>query len=159
MSREHGFGKSYHHLDDVGKRLDSVKDLEFLAKHLIETGVAKEDQLAVMGASYGGYMTLSALVHSPDYWTCGFDNVGMSDLETFLENTADYRRAHRESEYGTLENDREDLRRVSPIHRIENIKAPLMVIHGANDPRVPVTEAEQIVARLKNRKYGALPAL
>ena len=75
----------------------------------------------------------------------------MSDLETFLENTADYRRAHRESEYGTLENDREDLRRVSPIHRIENIKAPLMVIHGANDPRVPVTEAEQIVARLKEQ--------
>lgn len=146
-----GFGKTYHHLDDVDKRLDSVKDIAALAEHLIETGITEAGQLAVMGASYGGYMTLSALVHAPEYWACGCDIVGMSDLETFLENTADYRRAHRSSEYGTLEHDRETLRRVSPIHKIEQIKAPLMVIHGANDPRVPVTEAEQIVERLREQ--------
>lgn len=146
-----GFGKTYHHLDDVEKRLDSVKDIAALAEHLIEYGIAEAGQLAVMGASYGGYMTLSALVHAPEYWACGCDIVGMSDLETFLENTADYRRAHRSSEYGTLEHDRETLRRVSPIHKIEAIQAPLMVIHGANDPRVPVTEAEQIVERLREQ--------
>ena len=75
----------------------------------------------------------------------------MSDLETFLENTAEYRRAHRESEYGTLAHDRETLRRVSPIHKVDRITAPLMVIHGANDPRVPVSEADQIVASLEKR--------
>jgi dipeptidyl aminopeptidase/acylaminoacyl peptidase len=75
----------------------------------------------------------------------------MSNLETFLENTAPYRRSHREGEYGSLASHRDVLRRVSPIHNADRITAPLMVIHGANDPRVPVSEAEQIVANLENR--------
>ena len=104
-----------------------------------------------MGASYGGYMTLASITNYPKLWAAAIDTVGMSDLETFLENTAEYRRAHRESEYGSLARDRETLRRVSPIHKVDQIEAPLMVIHGANDPRVPVSEADQIVASLEKR--------
>ena len=146
-----GYGKRYHHLDDVEKRLDSVHDVECLVKHLIESGIADPRRIAVMGASYGGYMTLASIANYPHLWAAAVDTVGMSNLETFLENTAEYRRAHRESEYGSLARDRETLRRVSPIHKVDQITAPLMVIHGANDPRVPVSEADQIVERLKNR--------
>ena len=146
-----GYGKEYHHLDDVEKRLDSVADVACLVQHLIDTDVADPDRVAIMGASYGGYMTLASITNYPDLWAAAIDTVGMSDLETFLENTAEYRRSHRESEYGTLAHDRETLRRVSPIHKVDQIVAPLMVIHGANDPRVPVSEADQIVASLENR--------
>ncbi len=146
-----GYGKKYHHLDDVEKRLDSVHDVACLVEHLIQTGVARPESIAVMGASYGGYMTLASITNYPKLWAAAIDTVGMSDLETFLENTAEYRRAHRESEYGSLARDRETLRRVSPIHKVDQIEAPLMVIHGANDPRVPVSEADQIVASLEKR--------
>lgn len=146
-----GYGKKYHHLDDVEKRLDSVHDVACLVSHLVESKIADPKKVAVMGASYGGYMTLASITNYPDLWAAAVDTVGMSDLETFLENTAEYRRAHRESEYGTLAHDRETLRRVSPIHKVDEITAPLMVIHGANDPRVPVSEADQIVASLKKR--------
>ena len=146
-----GYGKTYHHLDDIEKRLDSVRDAAALNKHLSEVGIADADKIAVMGTSYGGYMTLSCVAQNPDLWCAGVDTVGMSNLETFLENTAEYRRAHRESEYGSLANHREILREVSPIHKVNDITAALMVVHGANDPRVPVGEAEQIVASLRNR--------
>lgn len=146
-----GYGKDYHHLDDVEKRLDSVADAAALAKHLVADGIALQDKIAVMGVSYGGYMTLACITHYPELWAAAVDTVGMSNLETFLENTADYRRAHRESEYGSLEHHREVLRKVSPMHKVDKITAPLMVVHGANDPRVPVGEAEQIVASLRGR--------
>lgn len=146
-----GYGKTYVHLDDVEKRLDSVHDVACLVEHLVKTGVADPGRIAVMGASYGGFMTLSCVARYPELWAAGVDTVGMSNLETFLENTAEYRRAHRESEYGTLAHDRETLRRVSPIFKVDQITAPMMVIHGANDPRVPVSEAEQIVASLRSR--------
>ncbi|MCI8567519.1 MAG: S9 family peptidase [Lachnospiraceae bacterium] len=146
-----GYGKKYHHLDDVEKRLDSVHDVACLVEHLIDAGIAAPGRIAVMGASYGGYMTLASITNYPDLWAAAIDTVGMSDLETFLENTAEYRRAHRESEYGSLAEHREVLRRVSPIHKVDRIVAPLMVIHGANDPRVPVSEADQIVESLEKR--------
>ena len=146
-----GYGKTYHHLDDVEKRLDSVHDIDALVQHLIDTGVADEKAIAVMGMSYGGFMTLSCAARYPDRWACAVDTVGMYNLESFLENTAPYRRSHRETEYGTLEHDRETLRRVSPIAKIDDLTTHLMVIHGANDPRVPVTETEQVVQKLRNK--------
>jgi dipeptidyl aminopeptidase/acylaminoacyl peptidase len=79
------------------------------------------------------------------------DIVGISDLVTFLENTSDYRRAHREREYGSLARDREFLADASPLRHADSIRAPLFVIHGRNDPRVPVTEAEQLVSNLSSR--------
>jgi dipeptidyl aminopeptidase/acylaminoacyl peptidase len=96
-------------------------------------------------------MVLAGLAFQPDLWAAGVDIVGISDLVTFLENTSDYRRAHREREYGSLERDREFLAEASPLRHADSIRAPLFVIHGRNDPRVPVTEAEQLVANLSRR--------
>jgi len=104
-----------------------------------------------MGGSYGGVMTLAALTHYPDLWAAGVNIVGIANFETFLENTGAYRRKLRESEYGSLEHDREFFREISPIWHVDKIKAPLFVIHGANDPRVPVGEARQIVDAIKAR--------
>ena len=113
-----------------------------------------------MGGSYGGFMTLAAVTTYPDLWAAGVDIVGIANFVTFLENTGPWRRKLREAEYGSLEADADFLREISPIHHVERITAPLMVIHGANDPRVPVGEAEQIVASLRARAApGRIPAL
>ena len=144
-----GYGKTYTHLDDVEKRLDSVKDIGSLVAYLVDSGIADKDRMAVTGMSYGGFMTLSCATRLPDLWCCAIDTVGMYNLETFLENTAEYRRAHRETEYGSLAHHRQILREVSPIAKVHDIQAPLMVIQGRNDPRVPAEEAEQVVGTLR----------
>lgn len=147
-----GFGKEFGHLDDVGKRLDSVSDMvdvvAFLRKHVPRIDA---DRVALYGGSYGGYMVLAGLTEHPDLFAAGVSVVGIANFETFLEKTGPWRRAIREAEYGSLEKDRELLRRISPIHKVDKIKAPLLVIHGKNDPRVPFFEAEQIVAALQKR--------
>ncbi len=141
-----GYGKAYTHLDDVRLRMDSVKDLAHAAYWLKRRG---HGRVAVMGGSYGGFMVLAALTEYPGLWSAGVDIVGIANLVTFLENTGSYRRALREPEYGSLEEDREFLEAISPIHKADDIAVPLMVIHGKNDPRVPVGEAEQIVERVR----------
>lgn len=146
-----GYGKTYSHLDNVGKRMDSVADLAYAARWLKEQSDIDGDRLVVLGGSYGGFMVLSALSTYSDLWAAGVDIVGISNFVTFLENTSEYRRAHREAEYGSLEGDREFLESISPIKHVDEIRAPLIVIHGANDPRVPLSEAEQLVEALSAR--------
>ena len=143
-----GYGRTYHHLDDVELRLDSVSDLAALARAL---GAGAGTPVGVMGGSYGGYMTMAAITEHPELWACAVNIVGIVNFVTFLERTGAYRRALREAEYGSLEHDRPFLESISPIRKIERIACPLMVIHGANDPRVPVGEAEQVVAALRAR--------
>lgn len=144
-----GYGKSYMALDDVEKRLDSVKDIVALHDHIAGMSDMDAAKIALFGGSYGGFMVLACMAFHPRLWVAGVDIVGIVNFITFLENTAAYRRALREAEYGSLENNKELLKRISPIHSIERIEAPLLLIHGANDPRVPLSEAEQVVARLK----------
>ncbi len=144
-----GYGKSFSDLDDVGKRLDSVRDLAEGAEWLMAQGYALPGRVAVTGGSYGGYMTLAALAFHPDLWACGVDLVGISNLRTFLANTGSWRRAIRAAEYGDPERDGAVLDAASPIHKVGNIKAPLMVIQGANDPRVPQSEADQMVEAIR----------
>jgi dipeptidyl aminopeptidase/acylaminoacyl peptidase len=146
-----GYGKAYSRLDDVEKRMDSVADLAHAARWLREQPGIDGKRLALYGGSYGGFMVLSAMTTYPDLWAAGVDVVGIGNFVTFLENTSAYRRAHREAEYGSLERDRDFLQRISPIHHVDQIAAPLMVVHGANDPRVPLSEAEQIVQALRAR--------
>ena len=112
---------------------------------------ADPKRTALWGGSYGGYMVLSGVAFQPELWAAGVDIVGIASLVTFLENTSDYRRAIREREYGSLADDREFLVSASPITYLDDIVAPLFVIHGANDPRVPLSEAEQIKAALDER--------
>lgn len=145
-----GYGKRYASLDDTTRRLDSVKDLAAIHRWLDSAGFSSE-RAALYGGSYGGYMVLAGVAFQPELWAAGIDIVGISDLVTFLENTSPYRRAFREREYGSLEKDREFLESASPLGKVEEIRAPLFVIHGENDPRVPVGEARQLVASLERR--------
>jgi Tol biopolymer transport system component/dienelactone hydrolase len=146
-----GYGRAYSQLDDVEKRMDSVADLAWAVHWLRDSGVADARRIAVLGGSYGGFMVLAALTSYPDLWAAGIDIVGIANFVTFLENTGAWRRYLRECEYGSLERDRAFLESISPIHKVDRIRAPLMVIHGANDPRVPIGEAEQIVASVRQR--------
>ncbi|MEZ3144571.1 prolyl oligopeptidase family serine peptidase [Halobaculum sp. MBLA0143] len=146
-----GYGRAYSHLDDVEKRMDSVEDLKAGAEWLHDHPSVDPDRIAVMGGSYGGFMVLSAMTEYPELWAAGVDIVGIANFVTFLENTGDWRRSLREAEYGSLEDDREFLESVSPINSVDQIDAPLFVLHGENDPRVPVGEAEQIVEELRGR--------
>lgn len=146
-----GYGKEYSHLDDKAKRLDAVKDVEYAVRWLRSREDVAGDRIAVYGRSYGGFMTLASLVFYPDLWAAGVDMVGIANFVSFLERTGPWRRTHREAEYGELENDREMLERISPMNHIDKIVAPLLVVHGRNDPRVPLFEAEQIVKALKSR--------
>ncbi len=146
-----GYGKAYASLDDVEKRMDSVADLGHAARWLKGQPDVDGDRLAIYGRSYGGFMVLSAVATYPDLWAAAVDVVGISNWVTFLENTSGYRRAHREAEYGSLATDREFLRTISPIHQVDRMVTPMLVIHGANDPRVPVSETEQMAAALAQR--------
>jgi dipeptidyl aminopeptidase/acylaminoacyl peptidase len=145
-----GYGKRFAALDDVERRLDSVADLGAIHDWLASVGLDR-DRAALWGGSYGGYMVLAGLAFQPERWAAGVDIVGISDLVTFLEHTSPYRRAAREREYGSLVSHRKVLEEASPLRRVDAIRAPLFVIHGANDPRVPLSEAEQLVASLGAR--------
>jgi len=146
-----GYGRTYHHLDDVRLRLDSVRDLEGLHAWITAQPDLDEKRAVLYGGSYGGYMVLAGLTFQPDLWAAAVDIVGISSLVTFLENTSAWRRQFREREYGSLEHDREFLHEVSPMTHIDNLRAPLFIIHGENDPRVPVSEARQIAAVLAEK--------
>lgn len=146
-----GYGKRWVSLDDVELRLDSVADLAALHAWLPEIGL-DPNRSALWGGSYGGYMVLAGVTMQPELWAAGVDIVGISSLVTFLENTSAYRRAYREREYGTLAHDRDFLVEASPITYLDQLRAPLFVIHGANDPRVPLSEAKQIAEALAARQ-------
>jgi dipeptidyl aminopeptidase/acylaminoacyl peptidase len=147
-----GYGNKYRSLDDLDLRMDSVADLKSAVKWLVSSGRADAGRIAVMGGSYGGFMTLAALTTYPDLWAAGVDIVGIANWVSFLENTGPWRRKLREAEYGSLENHRDLLERISPLRSADQIRAPLMVLHGANDPRVPIREAEQIVEAVRSRE-------
>ena len=112
------------------------------------------DRILVTGGSYGGHMTLAVATYFPERIRCAVDIVGMSNLVTFLENTESYRRDLRRVEYGDERDPkmREFMLKIAPLNNTEKIKKPLFVIQGKNDPRVPASEAEQMVAAI--RKHG-----
>jgi len=142
-----GYGVRYMNLDDVERRMDAVADLDWGVEWLLGRDDVDGERIVAYGGSYGGFMVLAALTEYPERWAAGVDVVGIANFVTFLENTGEWRREHREAEYGSLAEDREFLESISPVNRIERIRAPLLVLHGANDPRVPVEEAEQIAAK------------
>lgn len=146
-----GYGKAYSHLDDVRKRQDSVKDMAAAVDYLKKTGQIDPRRIAVMGGSYGGFMTLAGLTSYPELFAAGVDVVGIANYITFLEKTSSYRRANRAAEYGDPDKDRDFLVQVSPINKADKIVAPLMILQGANDPRVPQNEADQMAAAIRAR--------
>ena len=144
-----GYGRRYYSLDDKELRWDSVLDGCEAGRHLRRERYATA--LAPMGGSYGGFMTLAVLVQDPDLWDAAVELVGIADWHTFFKNTSGWRRAVRASEYGDPETaEGEFLAEFSPLRRAHLIRAPLLVIHGRNDVRVPVGEAEQIAEAAKD---------
>ena len=149
-----GYGKSYLLLDNGFKREDTVKDIGKLLDWIETRPELDASRVAVIGGSYGGYMVLAAMTHFNDRIRACIDIVGISNFVTFLENTKDYRRDLRRTEYGDERDPqmREFLEKISPNNHAEKITKPIFIAQGQNDPRVPVTEAEQMVAEI--RKNG-----
>ncbi len=142
-----GYGKRYVKMDNGRLRESSVRDIGALLDWIAEQPDLDATRVAVYGGSYGGYMVLASLTHFSDRLRAGVDIVGISNFVTFLENTQDYRRDLRRVEYGDERDPemRAFLQSISPNRNVERIRVPLLVAQGQNDPRVPVTESEQIV--------------
>ena len=147
-----GYGKEYLSLDNGFKREDSVKDIGALLDWIETQPHLDSNRVAVYGGSYGGYMVLASAVHYSDRLKAAVDIVGISNFVTFLKNTKDYRRDLRRVEYGDERNpDMEAfLQNISPNNNVDQIQVPMFVVQGENDPRVPVTEAEQVVKSLRD---------
>jgi len=144
-----GYGRRYTHLDDVRGRMDTVQDAKFALRHVLEKYPIDKSKVVAWGGSYGGFMVLACLYTNPGMWAAGVDIVGISNFVTFLKNTGSWRRKLRIAEYGDPEADKEFLEGISPNNNAHLIKSPLFIIHGTNDPRVPIGEAEQIAEILK----------
>ncbi len=155
-----GYGRHFHMLDDYKNRWHSVKDGYLVAKWLVEQKYATAGKIATYGGSYGGFMSIACLLEDSlqvksgkeRLFGAGIDVVGIVNLKTFLEQTADYRRKLREVEYGPL-SDEAFLKSVSSIHQIDEIAVNLMIAHGLNDPRVPVGEAMQLAVAMQRRGF------
>jgi len=149
-----GYGKTYLQLDNWYNRENSVKDIGGLIEWIEKQPDLDKNRIAVTGGSYGGYMVLASMIHFNDKIRCGVDIVGISNFVTFLNNTADFRRDLRRVEYGDerIPEMKEFLIKISPTTNAHKITKPLFVVQGLNDPRVPYTEAEQIVEAV--RKNG-----
>jgi dipeptidyl aminopeptidase/acylaminoacyl peptidase len=148
-----GYGKTFLVMDNGYKREDSVKDIGAFIDWARTEEAFDPDRIGVVGGSYGGYMVLASMIHFDDRLRCGVDIVGISNFLTFLKNTQDYRRDLRRAEYG---DERQPdmakfLEEISPTTRVDRLKKPLFVVQGKNDPRVPVTEAEQMVKALRDQ--------
>jgi len=146
-----GYGKTFTKLDNGFLRQDSYKDINALFDWIPTRPDLDADRVAVTGGSYGGHMTLAVSTFYSDRIRCSIDIVGMSNLVTFLEHTEAYRRDLRRVEYGDERDPkmREFLERIAPMNNLDKIRKPMMVVAGKNDPRVPVSESDQIVAGLK----------
>ena len=148
-----GYGKTFLTLDNGFQREDSVKDIGALLDWVEKDARLDRQRTAVIGGSYGGYMVLACMTHYSPRLRCGVDVVGISSFLTFLKNTQDYRRDLRRVEYGDERDPKmaEFLERISPMASVKNISKPLFVVQGKNDPRVPVTEAEQMVKAIRDQ--------
>jgi dipeptidyl aminopeptidase/acylaminoacyl peptidase len=147
-----GFGRRFVNADNLDKRFVALTDVRAAVTHLVEAGIADAGRVGCMGRSYGGYLTLVALSRFAELFAVGVDVCGMVDLQTFYANTEPWIAEAAYSKYGHPERDADLLRRLSPIHHIDELRAPLLVVHGANDTNVPLHEAEQVAAALDARR-------
>jgi dipeptidyl aminopeptidase/acylaminoacyl peptidase len=146
-----GFGKRFVNLDNGERRFDGVRDIKVCTDYLVAQGLADPRRLGITGGSYGGYMTMAGVTEFPDLFAAGANLFGIVNFATFFRHSEPWMAAISTVEYGDPATQGELLARLSPIHKLDRVKAALMVQHGANDTNVPVVEAEQIVERLKAR--------
>lgn len=146
-----GFGKKFVNLDNGPLRVEGVKDIKDCVDALVAQKIADPKRIGIMGGSYGGYMTLAGLTEYPGLFAAGADLYGIANFETFFAHTEPWMAAISTVEYGDPVRQKDLLASLSPIHKIDRIKAPTLVLHGANDTNVPVVEAQQVVDTLKKR--------
>ncbi len=156
-----GFGKTFVNLDNGALRFDGIRDIESTVSFVTQAGLADADRIGIMGGSYGGYMVMAGLTEYPELFAAGANLFGIVNFETFFANTEPWMAAISTVEYGDPVNEKELLEQLSPIHKLDKVVAPTIVLHGANDTNVPVVEAEQVVDNLKQRgipvKYVLFP--
>jgi dipeptidyl aminopeptidase/acylaminoacyl peptidase len=146
-----GFGKRFVNLDNGPLRFEGVKDIKDCVDYLVTNRIADAKRIGITGGSYGGYMTMAGLTEYPEMFAAGVDLFGIVNFMTFFQHTEPWMAAISTIEYGDPATQKEMLDRLSPIYKLDRIKAATMVQHGANDTNVPVIEAEQIVKTLKDR--------
>jgi dipeptidyl aminopeptidase/acylaminoacyl peptidase len=146
-----GFGKRFVNLDNGPLRFEGIKDLKDCVDYLVTNRIAEPASVGITGGSYGGYMTMVGVTFYPDLFAAGVNLFGMVNFFTFFEHTEPWMAAVSTTEYGDPKTEADLLRDLSPLGKLDRIKTPLMVQHGANDTNVPVVEAEQIVESLKRR--------
>jgi dipeptidyl aminopeptidase/acylaminoacyl peptidase len=146
-----GFGKKFVNLDNGELRVNGVKDIKACVDYLVNNHLADPKRIGITGGSYGGYMTMAGLTEYPDLFAAGVDLFGIVNFITFFQHTQPWMAAISKVEYGDPDTQKEMLDKLSPIYKLDRIKAATMVQHGANDTNVPVIEAEQIVKTLKDR--------
>ena len=149
-----GFGRKFWEMSFKEWGQTMQNDVTDGVEWLIDQGISDPDRIGIFGASYGGYVVLAGLAFTPDLYACGVDYVGVSSLFTILETIPPYWEPMREMMYemmGDPEKDQDMMRAVSPVFHADKIKSPLMIAQGANDPRVKISESDQIVAALKER--------
>ena len=147
-----GFGKRFVNLDNGALRVNGVRDIKATADFLTnEAKLSDAKRLGIMGGSYGGYMVMAGVTEYPDLFAAGADLFGVVNFETFFAKSEPWMAVVSRSEYGDPATQLEMLRSISPIHKVDRVKTPLIVLHGANDTNVPVVEAEQVVSSLKAR--------
>jgi dipeptidyl aminopeptidase/acylaminoacyl peptidase len=146
-----GFGKKFVNLDNDELRINGVKDIKACVDYLVNNHLADPKRIGITGGSYGGYMTMAGLTEYPDLFAAGVDLFGIVNFMTFFQHTQPWMAAISKVEYGDPDTQKEMLDKLSPIYKLDRIKAATMVQHGANDTNVPVIEAEQIVKTLNDR--------
>ncbi|MEO1088716.1 MAG: prolyl oligopeptidase family serine peptidase, partial [Acidobacteriota bacterium] len=146
-----GFGKRFVNLDNGALRFDGIRDIESTVDAVVATGAADPKRLGIMGGSYGGYMTMAGLAWYPELFAAGANLFGVVNFETFFAHTEPWMAAISTIEYGDPATQADLLRELSPIHKLDQVVDPTLVLHGANDTNVPVVEAEQVVETLKKQ--------
>jgi dipeptidyl aminopeptidase/acylaminoacyl peptidase len=146
-----GFGKKFVNLDNGALRVNGVKDIRACTDYLVQNKIGDPKRLGIMGGSYGGYMVMAGLTEFPDLFAAGADLFGVVNFETFFQHTEPWMAAISTVEYGDPKTQADMLKALSPIHKVDKVKAATIVLHGANDTNVPVVEAEQVVNNLKQR--------
>jgi dipeptidyl aminopeptidase/acylaminoacyl peptidase len=145
----YGFGKAFLALDNHEKRFDANRDVYDSAQYLIKSGVGARERLGIFGGSYGGYVVMMAVTEYPDTFAAGADLFGIVNFETFFAQSTPWMGAISGGEYGDPKTQADLLKRLSPIHKLDRVRAAMLVMHGANDTNVPVVEARQVVDTLK----------
>lgn len=147
-----GFGKRFLNLDNGALRVNAIRDIKSTSDHLVKSGIADPKRMGIVGSSYGGYMVMAAVTEFPSLFSAGANLFGMVNFQTFFKHTEPWMAEISKSEYGDPVRDAAILEQLSPIHRLDRITTPLIVLHGANDTNVPLIEAEQIAKSLRARR-------